>query len=246
MAHKYHMKRLLVLSRSILNKTFPADFDSFDKIASFGQIKPPAIRNLLNICAAATQTGTVQILPLVYLLLSCSLHVGALAEEFPHETLLTCMRGREKLRDLLVEGPYRFIYSFQHVYCPTGHEDCRRRKPTATVRGTYKDISQGNLGLSLFNGFLQWGGLGLCAECLEEAKGLHDEGRKTLWKKLPGAFGLGTWADLAKIAGARVSFYLSAQRETHSRSTRSELCHHVKTAPASIPSAKYLHWWQTA
>lgn len=153
---------------------------------------------VMRAIALAHETNVLQILPyLYYCAARISLHRLLKDREGDISWRLKAilLAGRERLRYAELSLSYSFLCVFQRApQCKGGISCAHTRGPENEWR--IVQCSKAPNPMKLYSG---WDKLGVCRDCVEFNKGLHETGRREVWERLPGLFELPNWEELWKL-----------------------------------------------
>ncbi|TFK35208.1 hypothetical protein BDQ12DRAFT_321953 [Crucibulum laeve] len=113
------------------------------------------------------------------------------------ELKATCLVGRERLYQARMALSHTFLLAFTPSPACQTHLCAHARGPHAEwhiLEATEKAPNP-------LRSYTRWGQLHVCIDCIEECKRRHEGGRKEVWERLPGLFGLEGWEELWKVQG---------------------------------------------
>lgn len=153
---------------------------------------------IMRAIALAHETNVLQILPYLYYCASrISLHRLLKDREGDISWRLKSilLAGRERLRYAELSLSYSFLCVFQRAsQCKGGISCAHTRGPENEWR--IVQCSKAPNPMKLYTG---WDKLGVCRDCVEFNKGLHEAGRREVWERLPGMFELPKWEELWRL-----------------------------------------------
>ena len=104
------------------------------------------------------------------------------------------MVGRERLRQAEMSLSHSFLLVFQRAPTCSTTACALTRGPHAEFHLILANKAPNPLRL-----FTHWEKLGVCVDCEVWSRGVHERGRREVWDRLPGMFGLEAWDALRRI-----------------------------------------------
>ena len=173
----------------------PSPSQSPDVVVTKQRFRSDTIMRAISL---AHETNVLQVLPYLYYCASrISLHRLLKEREGDISWRLKAilLAGRERLRYAELSLSYSFLCVFQRApQCNGGISCAHTRGPENEWR--IVQCSKAPNPMKLYTG---WDRLGVCRDCVEYNKGLHEAGRREVWERLPGLFELPKWEELWKL-----------------------------------------------
>ncbi|KAJ7639623.1 hypothetical protein DFH06DRAFT_1335301 [Mycena polygramma] len=205
LAHKYDVPFLRRRALQHLGVIYPTQLSEYDC--------PPRIENAeqkidLRIATilTATEVGALWVLPAAYYRL-CSIATSTILED-PKWLLLG-----EKERNACLLGQWaqnrQFSTILDFLFVPSENcedaETCNERR--LVLARHYYSSSLSHSDPLAYVSKAKWGSItgGLCGNCVEACRPLHDAARQKCWDALPECFGLPTWEILEGMREAALS-----------------------------------------
>ncbi|TFK17971.1 hypothetical protein FA15DRAFT_604151, partial [Coprinopsis marcescibilis] len=217
---KYLIRNLRQRCLALLKLKFPTTFDEYNAKATSRQQSTLGGRaseryksdSIMRAISLAHETNVLTVLPYAYYCVArMSLRrlmkdgeqraaKAAREAELGWKLKCVCLVGRERLRWAEMSVSYSFLMLFQRS------PECRSGLGGGGCAHTRGPQSEWNL-ISLAKApnplrqYTRWERLGVCGVCVEWSKGVHEDGRREVWERLPSFFELGTWEELERGEG---------------------------------------------
>ena len=161
----------------------------------------PKASSIMRAISLAHQTNTHLILPYAYYLLARTSsprrflsHSSSSPVSWHQKTI--CLVGRSLLRSAEISMSHSFLIAFQVAPRCSSPTQCADSKGPLTEWALLEATGKGPEPLKPYD---RWDKLGVCSDCVEEAKRRHEDGREEVWARLPSFFDLDSWDKLKEM-----------------------------------------------
>ena len=161
----------------------------------------PKSSSIMRAISLAYQTNTHLILPYAYYLLARTSsprrflsHSSSSPISWHQKTI--CLVGRSLLHSAEISMSHSFLIAPQVAPRCRSPTQCADSKGSLTEWALLEASGKGPEPLKPYD---RWDKLGVCSECVEEAKRKHENGREEVWARLPSFFDLDSWDKLKEM-----------------------------------------------
>ncbi|RDB26512.1 hypothetical protein Hypma_005667 [Hypsizygus marmoreus] len=177
-----------------------------DKSKSKGKESPPPkpkASSIMRAISLAQETNVPLILPYASYLLARTSAPRRFLSHSPSSHLswhqkTICLVGRALLRNAELSLTHSFLIAFQVSPRCLSPDQCSNSRGPLLEWAMLESAGRGPEPLRPWD---RWERLGVCNECVADAKRKHERGREEVWERLPDFFDLGPWKELRATQG---------------------------------------------
>ncbi|XP_006453777.1 hypothetical protein AGABI2DRAFT_60514 [Agaricus bisporus var. bisporus H97] len=196
---KYLIRSLRQRCITLLISKFPTTFD--DYVAKSNRDPPEKYDSdsVMRAAVLAQENNVPEILPYAYYCIARMKPRRMLSQrhcDISWRDKVVCLVGRERLREAEMTLSYLFLLVFQRAPTCETYLCADARLPHAEWH-----VIEAAKSPSPLREYTTWSRLNLCQACVAHCQREHAKGRREVWERLPGIFGLASWEQLRKQQG---------------------------------------------